>query len=155
MSLLYSKISHFSLRNQTILDIIGFDNVGDFSDEIKGGYNLKNFLIGYLEQQPDWFRMSIPDLVWFLNTPEVQIRQLIDDERIPASPKTEYLPSLVVEKPDTTPHYLYKYQIIHLVRGLGILSVDHPEDFWERMDVIEANRPQYGVSWKIRALHRN
>ncbi len=116
---------------------------------------MKHFLIGYLKKQPDWFRMSIPHLVWFLNTPETKIRQLIDDERIPASPKTEYLPGLVVENPDTVLHYLYKYQIIDLVRGLGIRSVDHPEDFRDRMDVIEADRPQYDMSWKIHTLFRH
>jgi hypothetical protein len=121
----------------------------------KGGHYLKHFLIGYLKQQPDWFRMSIPDLAWFLNTPEAQIRQLIDVERIPASPKTEYLPGLVVKNPDTVPHYIYKYQIIHLVRALGIRLVDHPRDFRERMDAIQANRPKYDVGWKINALCRH
>jgi hypothetical protein len=116
---------------------------------------LKRFLIGYLKQQPDWFRMSIPDLVWFLNTPEEPIRQIIEDERIPTSPKTEYLPGLVVENPDTVKHYLYKYQIIHLVRGLGIRSVEHPWDFRESMDMIQANRPKYDVSWKIKAICRH
>lgn len=98
--------------------------------------------------------MSIPDLVWFLNTPEVRIRQIIEDERIPTSPETEYLPGLVVENPDTVPHYVYKYQIIHLTRCLGIRSVDHPQNFRERLDVIHANSPKYDVSWKIKALCR-
>jgi hypothetical protein len=99
--------------------------------------------------------MSIPDLVWFLNTPEERIRQLVEDEQIPASSKTEYPPGLVVENPDTVPYYLYKYQIIHLVQGLGIRSVDHPRDFHERMGAIQANRPKYDVSWKIKALCRH
>ncbi|MDQ3234897.1 MAG: hypothetical protein M3Q07_24080 [Pseudobdellovibrionaceae bacterium] len=116
---------------------------------------MKRFLIGYLKKQPDWFRMSIPDLVWFLNTSEGRIRQIIEDERIPASPDTEYLPGLVVENPDTAPYHLYKYQIIHLVRCLGILSVDHPRDFRERTDAIQARRPKYDVSWKIKALCRH
>lgn len=112
-------------------------------------------MIGYLKKQPDWFRMSIPDLVWLLNISEGQIRQIIEDERIPTSPQTEYLPGLVVENLDTSPYYLYKYQIIHLVRCLGIRSVDHPRDSRERMDAIQANRPKYDVSWKINALCRH
>ncbi len=112
----------------------------------EGANDLKHFLIGYLKQQPDWFRMSIPHLAWFLNTPEDRLRRLIEDERFLTSPKTEYLPGLVVENPDTVPHYIYKYQIIQLVRGLGIRSVDHPRDFRERLDVIKANRPKYEVS---------
>lgn len=113
------------------------------------------FLIGYLRQQPDWFRMSIPDLIWFLDAPEDRIRQLIADERLPTAPKTEYLPGLVVKDPDIAPYYVYKHQIIHLVRGLRIRSVDHPADFQSRMDKVRAYGPKYDVSWKFHAVHRH
>ncbi len=113
---------------------------------------MKNEIRDFLRQEPEWFRMSIDDLCWFLDLTEREIRQAISDLKLLALPKTKVLTNSdrleenVLHFYTFTPHKLYRDEILILAAAKGRKSLPRASDLDHRMAIVRNGFEQFHQS---------
>lgn len=115
---------------------------------------MKSDLLNYLRQLPEMFKMSIPDLEWFLDASEGEIRKEILDLNLiaPSLPRVppykEDRGSNILHFYTFTPYYVWRDEIIIIAEVLGKTKLFSGQDFGERMKPIQAMNAAFEASVK-------
>ncbi len=115
---------------------------------------MKSEVFNYLCQLSEMFKMSIPDLAWFLRATEGEIRTVISDLNLVAPslprppPFKEEHASNVYHFYTFTPYFVWRDEIIIIAKTLGKTKLRTGRDFEERMKSILAAHADFESSVK-------
>jgi ABC-type Fe3+-hydroxamate transport system substrate-binding protein len=115
---------------------------------------MKSEILNYLCRLSEMFKMSIPDLAWFLRATEGEIRTVISDLNLVA-PSLPRPPPFKKESASNvyhfytfTPYFVWRDEIIVIAQILGKTKLRAGRDFEERMKPILAMHAEFEAAVK-------